>query len=58
MTFFNLITHVFFLQVPKEDVQPTVMKTDSAVDDGNYSMVYTVLPNLHMVLLSNFCHQA
>ena len=30
-------------------LQPPVMKTDSGVDDGNYCMVYTVLPNLHLV---------
>ena len=48
MTFFNLITHMFFLQEPKEDVQlQSVMETESGVDGGNYCMVYTVLPNLH-----------
>ena len=48
MTFFDLITHMFFLQEPKEDVrlQPPVIETDSGVDDGNYCTVYTVLPNL------------
>ena len=45
---------MFFLQDPKGDVrlQPPVMETDSGVDGGNYCMVYTVLPNLHLVLIS------
>ena len=45
---------MFFLQDPKEDarLQPPVMETDSGADDGNYCMVYTVLPNLHLVLIS------
>ena len=47
MTFFNLITHMFFLQEPNEDVRPPVMETESGVNDGNYCMVYTVLPNLN-----------
>ena len=47
MNWMTLITHTFFLQDPKEDVQPSVMKTESGVDDGNYCMVYTVLSNLH-----------
>ena len=36
---------------PKEDVQlqPPVMETDSKVDDGNYCMVYIVLPYLHLL---------
>ena len=46
MNWMTLITHAFFLQDPKEDVQPSVMKTESGVNDGNYCMVYMVLPNL------------
>ena len=52
MTFFDLITHMFFLQEPKEDarLQPPKMETAPGVDGGNYCMVYIVLPNLHLVL--------
>ena len=32
-------------------MQPTVMKTDSGVDGGNYWMVYIVLPSLHLLKL-------
>ena len=41
------------LQEPEE---PTVMKTDSGVDGGNYWTVYIVLPNLHLpkLLASSF----
>ena len=53
MTFFDLITHII-LQEPKEDarLQPPKMETASGVDGGNYCMVYIVLPNLHLVLIS------
>ena len=32
-------------------MQPTVMKTDSGVDGGNYWTVYIVLPNIHLLKL-------
>ena len=45
---FSIIRLHTGLQELEEQVQPTVMQTDSGVDGGNYWTVYIVQPNLHL----------